>query len=785
MKSIKLKLTSLMGLFCLFVCGATTSLFAGKVFAEDTSYAFENTKIIGAQVRLDGTNALRYVIEMDDSDYQAYIASQSEEKNESEAFVEQYQYQLGVLVFPTELLGSDELTTETTNVANKLFALDYEPKKIQNDEGIVEKYNFNVALNLSSAEAQYAKDITARPYIQVTDRNKTENNVTITYLDSYNANSSKLASKFYAGDQENQTKYLDYVLRAFNEVSGEECATLADLQAKVDFELALNDINTVLVGETVEGYSNTLNVNPNYANILDIDIAVDDEFSSIDEKNVITGAKLGTSTVTASILGGEVSQSLNYDVFDSTVYKAGDLLKYNSGVLERDEDGKIQRASSQTVKTVAGNQFGVFNNGNCRNKLYLESSNQFTLSEDFLDSYEGRDGSCFSATTTKNTDLYWNVALPYTQAQIKMLLDAGYVNVNVPMYVGVSEEDLTHYAFNYGEKKYFTLTTPNTLADQTADKYTTNDGSFYDHVNQGKIYVNEWTDIQVSLQYIYENYNKLGLTAGSNTLDESRWNMFGIALGMYQDTSYSYVSTWGDSAAEMSRTFTIGDITLTKEKTDVDEGVLNTSNADKIRTTFFAGDGNNDRRMTTLYTTSGTVNGRTAAGGNFIALTNSLYKGGYHTNVALLHSQISSLHYSPRTDYYQQAAKKGETCVYIEFEKLGWTLEYLQGLYSSGKSTLDIDVIYSVDTCSSTTADTVEAWVEPTTSSKTGYHKYATLSTEDWTTVSISLEYIIKNYTNYNATMEYTAVGNKFAVVVFKTTSNSICTFYLDNIHFE
>ena len=93
------------------------SFGASPVYAdtENTPQSnFNSIKIIGSQLRLDD-EGIRFIMEMDSTDYNAYKASKEEGA--------ETKYNAGILIIPRVVLGNNELTLNTASTVNILSFL--------------------------------------------------------------------------------------------------------------------------------------------------------------------------------------------------------------------------------------------------------------------------------------------------------------------------------------------------------------------------------------------------------------------------------------------------------------------------------------------------------------------------------------------------------------------------------------------------------------------------------------------------------------------------------------
>ncbi len=725
---------------------ALAFLFAGSVVAKaEMAYSFENTKIIGAQVRLDDAG-MRFVLEMSDADYQAFTA-------------EGANYSAGVLVIPSLILNGAELNTSVTSAQTIEFDNTYVAKKVV--DGETTTYRFNAVL---TDIPYYSLDITARGF--VTD------GTNYAYTNVCERTVSQISSAYYVDEtgvyDSYKTTLETNILKAYNEVSSTDVATFEEITVTP----ALNTANSVLIGNTAEiaGYSSTVTLPENIDNVFPVTLSVADEkVISMDTANKLTGNAFGTTTVTATALGKTMGE-LPVSAIDTTLVKIGS--GYTGGTYE-------QYSTGYTATDYTNGQLKFSNLSNFANHQYSIANNA-----QFVDSANGRtatsDKMLAMTVTGLNMDEHIAFKPRFTKEQVGLLISAGYDTIEVNVYSEVADDEAGLQSTALCGRNFISAFTPkHSITGQAVEmSYLTGsaDKNNQKYVSVSRFDLNNWNVLKLSLSTLYDNWNQMAFTGsmsnfiGSNsgTYEEHKWAWFVLVNELY-----------GTGPLNYTRTIYLDDIVVTKTGDIYDQatGAINMDSIDFIEGLKAAT--NYDKAFVTADTaymaeysgiTTTTIGGRT---GTFAYATNVRFDHGinktYSDNTAL--SSIT---------------------VYFD---LGITLEQLQALKEAGKTGLYMDFYIHVDKLKRTemtNASGYAFWTSMANGNKVNgsfiasnvfWHPDTGFNGNDggWrTNWYVPIDTLISNYETL-FTEDSASRGYMFSTDAY----NDMATVYLDNIRFK
>lgn len=584
---------SLMAGLCIFA-GAFGAVQAQAT--ETSAYAFEGTQIIGAQARLDDKDGLRFVMEMNSADYAEYTK-------------EGANYESGIIIIP-KVLYTGELTLETESIQNAAFT-DYTPKTVVN--GDVTTYQFNAVL---TGIPVYATEIAARGYVKSDD--------TVAYTDVKSCTLSYVASSLFGIYEEETSEYekiTQYVFGAYKEVTGEEVTDLSEIELGV----SMNDANAIMLdNSTVAGYSNELKTNLD--SILKIDYTTTDtdgivgtdgkvpEALSTNNRIEVENGKVNakardTAAVKASACGGKTSETYYIKVLDTIIAET------DAGYIATSETYKVE---STNVQYALDGYYTSYPTGYANGTVGFWSYANLSYGTD-------GDDATVSFTVKTQHSTYIQSRLQYTKEGIGLLIANGYDKLVMHVKVSVSEDVLKTSAFNYTTSGTeggddFTESYRNYLDLYTANSYITSTNNNMGFVsagnnswaNCGKIYVNEWTNIELPLQLIYDNYAQFTKNAASvnNSYETRSWPLFGIVNENYGATNNP---TW-------ERTISMKDFYVAKSDGTTETNPVDFSNPDILKDISWPNFYGNAQGLTQVGFKDGTVAGKT---GRFLELCNT------------------------------------------------------------------------------------------------------------------------------------------------------------------
>ncbi len=422
MNKMKKLLLPVLSAFCVagFVCAGTVTAKA------EMDYSFADTKIVGAQVRMDD-KGMRFVMEMSEADYQAFTA-------------EGTTYSAGVLVIPSLVLGEAELTNQTAHVQTISFDDSYTPKKVGADD--TASYHFNAVL---TAIPYYSVDITARGF--VTD------GTNYAYTNTCERTVSQISATYYVDGSGAYDEYKETleanILQAYNEVSATDAATFDEMTVTP----VLNAANSVLIGSEVEGYSSTVTAPENMDNVFPVEFSVaDDGVISIDSENKLTGNAFGKATVTATALGKTMGE-LSVSAIDTTLVKIG--AGYTSDSYE----------TYKTNYSASGYILDQFKVSNGSAFSTDQTNNAAKNDAEFVESAHGR-----TATSDKllkmpivslNMDEYLTFMPRFTKEQVGLLIAAGYDTIEINAYSEVADDAMGLQHAGLNGRDFISAFTPN------------------------------------------------------------------------------------------------------------------------------------------------------------------------------------------------------------------------------------------------------------------------------------------------------------------------------------
>ena len=716
-----------MAVTCVAIVGNTVTANA----AEGTPYAFENTQVIGAQLRLDD-DGMRFVVEMSPEDYTAYSASKEEGA--------ELKYSLGVLIIPSDLAGT-ELTWDTANKAYVEFSDEYKPavvkKEVEGVETIV-GYRFNAVLK---DIPEFARKITARPYIAY--------NGEYDYKNTIERNVSYIASEYFDDYTDSATeeyaKIREYVYKAYNDYKGTEYASYDEFIAAVaDFSVSMNDIDAIMLDGNNGDYSNVLKsdldelFNVDYtatsANATKGAVTIDEETKAV------TGETRGKVAINGSTLNGELtSSSYSVTVMDETALVQGAYYGADGNYIDWAGAKSFYDHAYENLYQGLGMSFD-----------HLQSAEYIT------EEVYGRTGNSGKLTKVlpllqdNREQFYVQAAFEYSKEQLKMFLDNGYTMLSIPLYMEIDIANLANDEANAAilqynaetgtYRNYLDLYVP--TADLSADgaSMAVNYNSYRAAVSYQRFFINQWQNVNVSLQVVYDNYDKLtALTANQTAL-------FGILTG--RGVNYGTIKDSSGVSYKLNFNLYMDDITIgkiahntTDIATDAEGNALRDENGNPINLYVDLSDVTKagDMLLSTAYTNgwfgsaqlvSGTVFDKdtTATNGNYIMLGNGnlLYSASYNSYTSHTNSQV----------------------FYID--GIGYTKAQLQTLLDAGYDKLVLNCRWDIHNQTGTSG-LYGLWGKQVNSvaddgTVTYKDAYTVLYEDRWTALSISVQYLIDNY---------------------------------------
>ncbi len=714
--------------FFAMLCLATGICISRTAYAE--AYTFSGTTMAGVQVRLDD-DGMRFVMQMNEADYDKYIASKEEGATTK--------YTAGIIYIPEKVSGTTEIDINTNLVANIVFADDYKATQVVTESGTAYEF-YGVATEVPLMSAV----LIARGY--VTDGSN------YYYTSNTVRNTISKVSSIYL----NEGSYTDYeealkenVITAYNEVKGgvdtdaivgEEDITSFDqitITPVIDAPLTATLISgedkspTLVAGEIVGEYTNKVSIDKDIADIIEIDgYTISDSLagttSTADTNvvtladNVLTGKTFGSASVNAMLLGNVVgSQTVN--VIDSTIVQSGSNY-LASGVYKNE---------SQAAYNL---NFAVKLTGTAYNQAFLYHTSGGDSTGKLLTELDGRTATSYRITgisDNRSADHYFNFQPRYTKEQLKLLIDCGYETIKMPIYYQVADDATGLQSTWLNGRDYATVYTPKaniTGADVPmgyVDEYSA-------YVNMNIIRFNQWNTISLSLQTLYDNYKQMAVTtAGMTAFGNSaagnanrKWAWFGVNL----------FDNYGAKVAKtaFTKTYYMDDFIATKAdsntlKVDVTSSEIKDS---IISSNAFNYVNVNGTVRTHSGVMSGTINGKT---GDFIYTTN------YQAKQSL-------------TAYTGTIPTQKYISVYMS---LGKSLEELQVLKDAGYKWFLVDMCcYGIqDTRSEPAALSIPIKLNKTaktdgadtsTAKNASQGEYTT-----WSTHYVSIDNLINYYDNY------------------------------------
>lgn len=566
---------------------AATALSCGMAIAfsvNNTTVAkadtFDSFTMAGAQLRVDDAG-LRFVMQMGADTYATYSKDSA--------------YTSGVLVIPEWLLGDDELeivSDESLNYENIQFDAEYIPYSVEN------AYRFNAVLK-GIPDTQYGTKLCARGYIM------DANGEVVAYTDTITRNVSYVASEYVDDYAEETVEYQNvesYIVKAYNSLTGENATCFEDLQMK----LTMNDINTIMADNDNGEFSNEVKTVLEELFPIAYSVAEGTENVSIDEETgVVTANAKGAAKIKASTCCGVLTASYDFTVMDNVLWNVGS--GYSNGVYKEYANERDFFAAQMTIYANA----------------HIAGKKSITTAEtvEYVEEKAGK--ADLVAYTTKVSNLFMQPHLEYTKKEIKTLLDFGYDRIIVPVYVEVDAANIPA-EFTAGLDR-MDVWTPNYRITDSNEKYCGYRAynTQVAHYTQRSLFFNQWNEVTVSLQLLYDNYEEF--TKHDVWADGSpSWTLFSMQL-MKQD----------NSACNFTKTFYFGNIKVEKNTfvAETEAGYAIDFTApdvlDKItyaRQNVYDGDTNFGVGMYgRVDVTSGTIAGKE---GTFLTLTNIDYTRG-------------------------------------------------------------------------------------------------------------------------------------------------------------
>ena len=729
-----------------------------RASAEETNELASLT-MLGAQLRVDGTDGMRFVMAMDEADYEKYSANEK--------------LSVGVLIMPSNLIGADGVldindVNDVDGALNVAFAKDYKANLIDGT------YRFNAVL--TGIESQnYTRDVMAVGY--VADASGDE--VVYTYTSAIERDITQVASVNLSDyDEETQAdKYSavsQYIVTAFNQARGTEYATLDDLVAAEPLTLTMegNEIACIMINnQVVAGYDNILSCN--LADIFEISYSTESKNITVGDNGEVsaTGTQAydtekgrGAATVTATALGGKLSASFDLTVIDEVIWdneygKVGSAWNNYNHEVDADDSAAVTENQNQLKNFLTGNLYCSnstnFNTNTQSNANYIVNGDK---------GYYGAEDKAFIASGVENGFLqageqvfaYQNAngkqtyrpRLVYTKEQIAYLMVQGYDRVVLPAYMELDTSNISASSFPAGLTRMDLWTVNQDLKTITEEpgvrRYGFYGSSYSTTVNKvtgysnSAFYFNEWQNITISLQVIYDNYEKFDYSTNANKTEP--WAMFSLLLTDYQNADLT----------SLGGTLYLGDMRVAKD-TFVDEDTVNGkyyidyTNPDILNKITFAtkGSANATKYNDFYYQTvgekgvyTGTVAGRE---GTFLALSNvdyasagyggAMYKGKLATNGPLTYS-----------------------CLFLGSVI---TKDKLQELSDNGYESLEISVAYTREATAKYTTKLATAPAVRSNYYKVSGNLVTTTLTDGWVTYSIPVSELLTNFDTYFNDLTY------------------------------
>lgn len=704
------------------------SFGASPVYAdtENTPQSnFNSIKIIGSQLRLDD-EGIRFIMEMDSTDYNAYKASKEEGA--------ETKYNAGILIIPRVVLGNNELTLSTASTVNIEFADDYVPKAVDVEGGKV--YRFFGVLN--NIPVEYA-ELCARGYVTGGDAPVYTN---------LNSNSqSRISANYYVNPEYANYKdtLAENVINAYNAVTNSSITSID----QITLEPTLNSANSLIVGKSnVEGYSDVLGLPKDIGNVFAYTITnSDDTVVSVDtDTNKLTALKYGSSTITVSAMGKDIG-SIEVYTMDKDLVKIG-------------FSGASSTSSSEASRTISPNNAGkaqtaadAFLTNNIRtstgtnNKLknWWAGTSAFDTDADY--------GKIVKGVPSNVANEYFMFNSRYTKEQLAMLLASGYDVINIPIKVDVEQSVIEGEAL--AGRTYVGVYSP-------AEKLTGLDDtvSFRSKDNQGRMRVNklrfgEWGEIQISLKTLIDNYDRMLYANG---------DFDGTAFT--SGTRYSWIAIdnklYGGTAANFAKTISFADVYLLDSSENAPTDAVNL-NSNVFNESFIA--------MTNKNASFATSNGYDARGSMMGRSQDTITakKNGVDTTVTanFVYMSNSDFRYGFNSTYGEgKGVERGTSYIYLD---LDMTKAQLEALKEQGYANLSFDICYKLDKDKRVEGDEhYGKWLQ---SYALLLNKSGKASDFDiWYTWTISIDDLI---TNYDALFVNTG-ANRLPLIVDRTNAGNL-----------
>ena len=666
-----------------------TALSCGMAIAVSTqnptvakAEGFDSFTMLGAQLRVDDAG-VRFVMEMGADTYEQYSKDDA--------------YTSGVLVIPEWLLGDNDLEVGSLDYEDIVFDTTYEA--YAKDGG----YRFNAVLkNIPNTE--YDTKLCARGYI------KDSEGEVVAYTDTITRNVSYVASEYVDDYAEETVEYQNvesYIVKAYNSLTGENATCFEDLQ----MELTMNDINTIMADNENGEFSNEVKTVLEELFPITYSVSEGTENVSIDEETgVVTANAKGKATVEASTCCGVLTSSYDFTVMDNVLWNIGSGYK-NGEYKEYNEPSDFY-----------ADQMMMYAKANINAKKYITTGEQV----EYVAEKAGKTDVLSYSTNKSN--IFFQPHLEYTKEEIKMLLDFGYDRLTIPVYVEVDSSNIPEkYAVGLDRMDVWT---PNYRITNTNEEYCGYPGynKKISHYSQRSLMFNQWNQLSISLQLVYDNYEeftKYDLTAtGARS-----WTLFSVQL-----------IEQGGSEVDFAKTFYFGNIVLEKNNfvAESEKGyAIDITNPEVLDKIAFVKQNVKAAASTDFYVgmygqtsiTEGTVAGKT---GTFLTLTNIDYsRGGI-------------------CDHLSSEKVRGNDTQSLFFGSI-MTKDELVALQQAGYTKLSFTMNHQTkDTVYSKTQTGV---TKPYITSNDGAvltgHQTTMAKTEQWYKFSISIETLINQYDEY------------------------------------
>jgi len=789
-KNHRKNLIALLSLLALTGIGAGSTIAKSNVSAATNSTPVfgAGTRISGAQLRLDeGTRGMRFVLEMNSADYEAYKTKRVATTEQADA---------GVLIMPTNAVGNDGLNINTADVENIEFADDYVATL---DNGV---YNFYAVLT-EIPEDTYQGSFTAvgylydgTNYIYTDPVERTVEFIAEDYLLTYGEGSDKAdATKLQCSQ--------DYVLDGYNAKADTDYASYdAMVEALLEnSSISFNEANAILFNDRDGEKLNAELSQNDYFDVKYEVIADDGVYKeapiTVTESGlveVVEGLR-GTATVKASILNGTVAKSLRVTVADETLMGIGEGLSHyaSSGyaktanttvVLDNNktpddpsDDKTVHNAVNYSLNhlKVANNISGSAATGNILSSAYATNRTNISWVNEVAG--ESVNALKWNVPVGMMKHFAMNFDFDYNLETIEMFLKAGYDRIIIPIYAQIDENTLaTNKTFNgtHGVVDYLTVSTPN---KKFAAMYTSNPTGRIDVQNAGfsiadardvygaktisRIYFNEWTNVQIDLKVFYDCYEaffnngSFSDVLASERTGQTLLSFYSVSKNQALIEDYEMDLYFGNIKVSKAAKTTVTDGYL--DLTAVDAGIVNANNGYHVAGTTqqalkanaaFAGGVSNAATwagysanvgIVTPY--FGTINGETSKNGGAWLMSPRNGEMSAHDNL-MLNSVSGQFNYM----FGRYGATVG-TAFFADESLFGVTKTSLQAMVDAGKTNLEFKFYAESLKGEACTNKNIQILTLCTSEKNTGYETaYDYNLGDNAITIKISIQGLIDNF---------------------------------------